>query len=77
MEQLPQVVAGLALRGVRPEGEGEMRARLRGVRMEQQIGEERLQAGGRGADDPAVDAEAELTEEPDLERACHINPSRP
>ena len=78
MEELPQVVAGVRLRGVRPEGEGEVRPRLRRVRVEEQIGEERLQPRGRGAvDGPAVDGQAELTEETDLERSRHLNPPSP
>ena len=45
-----------------------MRPRLRRVRVEEQIGEERLQPRGRGAvDGPAVDGQAELTEEADLQ----------
>jgi len=67
VEELPQVVAGVRLRGVRPEGEGQMRPRLRCVRVEEEVGEKRLQPRGRGArDGPAVDGQVELTEKTDL-----------
>jgi hypothetical protein len=43
--------------------------------MEKEVGEERLQPRRRGAvDGPTVDGQAELTEETDLQCACHLNP---
>src|SRR5262245_32435806 len=75
MEELPQVVAAVRLRGVRPEGEGEVRPRLRCIGVEEQISEERLQPRCRRAiDGPAVDGQAELTKETNLERPRHLRP---
>ena len=44
MEELAQVGVRLGLGGVGPEEEGELLARLRGVAMQEQIGEQRLQS---------------------------------
>ena len=43
VEELPQVGVRLGLGGVGPEEEGKLLARLRGVAMQEQIGEQRLQ----------------------------------
>jgi hypothetical protein len=41
--------------------------------MEEQVGDERLQPRGREAvGGPTADEETELTEETNLERACHL-----
>jgi hypothetical protein len=75
MEELTQVVAGARLRRVRPERDGQARAGLRGLRMEEQIGEERLQPRGRGVvDGLAVDGQSELTEETNPEYSGHLKP---
>jgi hypothetical protein len=48
-------------------------SRLWRVRMEEQVGDERLQPRGREAvGGPTADEETELTEETNLERACHL-----
>src|SRR5262245_29854844 len=76
MEELPQIVAGIRLRGIRPEVEGDLRPRLRCIRMEEQISEERLQPRGHAAiDGPAVDGQAELAKETNLQRGCHLKQS--
>ena len=43
VEDLPEVVAGLRLARVRPEGEGQVLAKLRRVAVEEQVAEERVQ----------------------------------
>jgi hypothetical protein len=44
VQQFAQIGAGLGFRGVRPEEESQMLARLRYIAVQEEVGEERLQA---------------------------------
>jgi hypothetical protein len=62
MQQLAQVGARLSLTGVRPEQKREVLAQLWGIAVQNQVGEQRMQARGVDAGDQllAVD-QAEIT----------------
>jgi hypothetical protein len=73
VQKLPQAVAGIRLRGLRPEREGELRPRLAGVGVQEQVREERLDPPGhRRVQGRTLESQAERAEEVDLERAFHV-----
>ena len=76
VEEGAQVGAGLGFGRVGPELEGEVGAGLRGVAVEEQIGEEGLEAGGADAGEGGtLVVQTELAEEADIEswRSCFVD----
>jgi hypothetical protein len=68
VEEGAQVAAGLGVGGVGPELEGEVGTGLGGVAVEEEVGEEGLEAGraDSGEGRPAI-VKAELAKQPDVE----------
>ena len=72
VEQVPQVGAGLGFGGVGPEEERQVPARLGRVAMEDQVGQQGLQARGiHGADIEATISQTELTQHLDTQLRWH------
>jgi hypothetical protein len=69
VEELAEIGAGLGFVGVGPEEEGELLAADGGAGVEDEVGDERLQAGGADAgDDLASAKDPESTQELDVQR---------
>jgi hypothetical protein len=72
MQRLAQVGAGLGLAGVRPEEKREVLAQLRGVPMQDQVGEQRMQAWSVDAGDRLITVDqAEITKQLYMQRRLH------
>lgn len=72
VEELPQVGVRLCVGGVGPEEKGELLARLRGVAMQEQIREQRLQARGMHPHQlRIVKREAETAKQPNMQCLHH------
>jgi hypothetical protein len=68
VEELPQVGVRLGLGGLRPEEEGELLARLRGAAMQEDIGEQGLQASGEHTGQLRIrQREAEMTQQSNVQ----------